>query len=197
MTPKQCHDTKLVSNTSRRILWIGQAVAKQDDWARITLRIPGALHEQLVAAAGPKSLNAEIVERLQDSIHRDARDAAYLASYTPPSDAEIEEQARSYREWLESEGDAPDSDFDPFEAEIFEELSKVVMKMARRRVEAQKQLPQPPMTPEDFYEYSMAQIEDMPEDERPGAISMLNQTMEKAAKRFNFSWPRDRSGVPF
>lgn len=44
-------------------------MAKQDDWARITLRLPGRLHDQLTGAIADKaqSLNAEIVERLQAS----------------------------------------------------------------------------------------------------------------------------------
>lgn len=43
-------------------------MAKQDDWSRITLRLPRDLHEVLVDRAGVKSLNAEIVERLERSL---------------------------------------------------------------------------------------------------------------------------------
>lgn len=43
-------------------------MAKQDDFVRITLRLPPELHGELTQAAGAvKSLNAEIIERLEDS----------------------------------------------------------------------------------------------------------------------------------
>ena len=166
---------------------------------QFVLRMPEGMREKLrdIAEANGRSMNSEIVQRLQDSFDRDAQDAAYFASYQPPSQEEMEQQARAYREWMESTDSPSEPDFDPFEAEIFDELSKVVMKMARRRVEAQKHNPEPPMTPEDFYEYSMAQIEEMPEDERPGAIALLNQTMEKAATKFKFTWPPAKTEVPF
>ena len=40
-------------------------MAKQDDWVRITLRVPADLHEQLNEAADAGSMNAEIIERLR------------------------------------------------------------------------------------------------------------------------------------
>lgn len=45
-----------------------EKLAKQDDWARITLRLPQWLHDDLVEAAKNESLNAHIVQRLQDSL---------------------------------------------------------------------------------------------------------------------------------
>ena len=42
-------------------------MAKQDDFVRITLRIPGDLYERVTAAAETKSINAEILERLTAS----------------------------------------------------------------------------------------------------------------------------------
>lgn len=52
-------------------------MAKQDDWIRITLRLPGDLHERLVEAAASSSMNAEIVERLSDSfVRRISKNAA-------------------------------------------------------------------------------------------------------------------------
>lgn len=42
-------------------------MAKQDDYTRYTIRIPTPLYEQIKAAAGEKSVNAEIIERLQNS----------------------------------------------------------------------------------------------------------------------------------
>lgn len=52
-------------------------MAKQDDWIRITLRLPGDLHARLVEAAASSSMNAEIVERLSDSfVRRISKNAA-------------------------------------------------------------------------------------------------------------------------
>ncbi|WP_319499344.1 toxin-antitoxin system HicB family antitoxin [uncultured Cohaesibacter sp.] len=44
-------------------------MAKQDTWARITLRIPPELHKKLTKAAAEKSLNAEIISRLEESFN--------------------------------------------------------------------------------------------------------------------------------
>ena len=41
-------------------------MAKQDEWKRITLRIPPDLHERLTAAAESASLNAMIIEALEE-----------------------------------------------------------------------------------------------------------------------------------
>lgn len=43
-------------------------MAKQDDWLRITLRIPPDLHENLVGNLRGQSLNADIVARLWQSL---------------------------------------------------------------------------------------------------------------------------------
>lgn len=43
-------------------------MAKQDDYSRYTIRVPAALYKQLQDAAGDKSLNAEIIERLERSM---------------------------------------------------------------------------------------------------------------------------------
>ncbi|MGJ0506545.1 MAG: hypothetical protein ACR652_05285 [Methylocystis sp.] len=48
-------------------------MAKQDDYVRITIRIPKDLHEALVYFAGPRSLNAEIVARLGRSVREQER----------------------------------------------------------------------------------------------------------------------------
>lgn len=42
-------------------------MAKQDEYARYTIRIPAELYERLKASAGNKSVNAEIIARLEDS----------------------------------------------------------------------------------------------------------------------------------
>lgn len=42
-------------------------MAKQDDYSRYTIRVPAELYERLQVAAGDRSLNAEIIERLQKS----------------------------------------------------------------------------------------------------------------------------------
>jgi len=43
-------------------------MAKQDNWPKFTLRLPPDLHRHLSEVAGAKSLNAEIVDRLQSTI---------------------------------------------------------------------------------------------------------------------------------
>lgn len=43
-------------------------MAKQDAFVRYTIRVPADLYADLQKAAGMKSLNAEIVARLKDSI---------------------------------------------------------------------------------------------------------------------------------
>jgi hypothetical protein len=43
------------------------AMAKQDDYIRYTIRVPAPLYESIRVAAGDKSINAEIVERLYSS----------------------------------------------------------------------------------------------------------------------------------
>lgn len=57
-------------------------MAKQDEYIRLTIRIPKEIHAELEKLAGPRSLNAEIVERLSDSVYdedrrRRMRDFAY------------------------------------------------------------------------------------------------------------------------
>lgn len=43
---------------------IGESAGRQDNYARYTIRVPRALYEQVSAASGEKSLNAEICEAL-------------------------------------------------------------------------------------------------------------------------------------
>jgi len=54
-------------------------MAKQDDWVRITVRIPPELHEKLLHAGvlENRSLNAEIIERLKDSFDYEVATHAY------------------------------------------------------------------------------------------------------------------------
>lgn len=42
-------------------------MAKQDDYVRYTIRIPAELYGRLKSHAGDKSVNAEIIERLEDT----------------------------------------------------------------------------------------------------------------------------------
>ncbi len=42
-------------------------MGKQDDWVRVTLRLPPDLHEKLTRAAEATSLNGEAVLRLEKS----------------------------------------------------------------------------------------------------------------------------------
>ena len=53
----------------RTILVQMVAMAKQDDWVRLTVRLPPDVHARLsdAVAVGANSMNAEIVERLQFS----------------------------------------------------------------------------------------------------------------------------------
>ncbi|WP_448953079.1 toxin-antitoxin system HicB family antitoxin [Labrys neptuniae] len=44
-------------------------MAKQDEWARITLRIPPELHAKLMEAAKATSMNAEIISRLEQTFN--------------------------------------------------------------------------------------------------------------------------------
>ncbi|MAN78381.1 MAG: hypothetical protein CML24_14640 [Rhizobiales bacterium] len=44
-------------------------MAKQDDYARYTIRVPQDLYARLQRAAGEKSINAEITERLEQSFY--------------------------------------------------------------------------------------------------------------------------------
>jgi hypothetical protein len=62
--------------------WLGQLLqgrpmAKQDEFVRITLRLPPDLHEKLAAAAGSRSMNAEIVARIQHSFAENERVTQY------------------------------------------------------------------------------------------------------------------------
>lgn len=45
-------------------------MAKQDDYTRYTIRLPTPLYERVREAAGEKSVNAEIAERLMASFDR-------------------------------------------------------------------------------------------------------------------------------
>jgi len=53
-------------------------MAKQDDYVRITLRLPPGLHKDLVELAGPASLNAYIVLRLEEAV---ANERSMIATY--------------------------------------------------------------------------------------------------------------------
>lgn len=66
-------------------------MAKQDDYIRITLRLPQDLHARLSELAGAKSLNAEIVDRLTDSLTKvsvDPDEYKFLKMYDPERLAE-------------------------------------------------------------------------------------------------------------
>ncbi|MCG7623019.1 hypothetical protein [Epibacterium sp. Ofav1-8] len=49
-------------------------MAKQDDWIRITLRLPRDLHARINAAGGASSLNATIVTALDEQFPASAED---------------------------------------------------------------------------------------------------------------------------
>lgn len=52
-------------------------MAKQDDWVRLTVRMPPELYARLqqAVADGPNSMNAEVVARLQQSLEEPVRTA--------------------------------------------------------------------------------------------------------------------------
>lgn len=63
-------------------------MAKQDDWIRITLRLPSDLHSKLVDAASNSSMNAEIVARLDASFTQPP--ASYGGDVTAQMEALVE-----------------------------------------------------------------------------------------------------------
>jgi len=73
----------------------GDMMAKQDDYVRYTIRVPANLYAQIQAAAGEKSVNAEIVERLAESIARD-RWLNDLSANGPEQDEEDAAVRRRY-----------------------------------------------------------------------------------------------------
>lgn len=81
-------------------------MAKQDDWVRITLRLPPELHEQLKERAGAGSLNAEIVEALEyataDYGPRGVADLV-VRVYAPDTAMPIEEIRSGVAELLKDE----------------------------------------------------------------------------------------------
>lgn len=50
-------------------------MAKQDDYVRYTIRVPADLYEKVRAAAGDKSVNAEIIARLEASFAEPQKNA--------------------------------------------------------------------------------------------------------------------------
>lgn len=56
-------------------LVIKAAMAKQDDYVRYTIRVPSDLYRRLQEAAGEKSVNAEIVQRLWLSLRSPEEEA--------------------------------------------------------------------------------------------------------------------------
>ncbi|WP_271896290.1 Arc family DNA-binding protein [Candidatus Phyllobacterium onerii] len=56
-------------------------MAKQDEWTRITLRIPPELHEKLTEAARTSSMNAEIIRRLEYTIEVDRQNQEIGVEY--------------------------------------------------------------------------------------------------------------------
>lgn len=61
-------------------------MAKQDDWVRLTVRMPPDLYERLqaIVASGPLSMNAEIVARLERTLRPPTLD-------TPADPAAVED----------------------------------------------------------------------------------------------------------
>lgn len=68
-------------------------MAKQDDYTRYTIRIPTPLYERVKAAAGEKSVNAEIVATLEEK-------------YPSPVGDQISEVIAAWLKFLGEEVDA-------------------------------------------------------------------------------------------
>lgn len=52
-------------------------MARQADYVRYTIRVPAGLYERIQEAAGDKSVNAEIIERLEASFNNLKQELAY------------------------------------------------------------------------------------------------------------------------
>jgi hypothetical protein len=78
-------------------------MAKQDDWTRITLRLPRDLHSRITAAVGAASLNATIVTSLEERfpVSADERLRALLEEYDQAmaTDNPNKENLRQLYEW--------------------------------------------------------------------------------------------------
>lgn len=78
-------------------------MAKQDDWIRITLRLPRDLHARITAAVGAASLNATIVTSLEERfpVSAEERLRALLDEYDEAmaEDGPNKENLRKLYEW--------------------------------------------------------------------------------------------------
>lgn len=74
----------------------------RENWHRITLRLPPELHQRIVESAGKLSVNAAIVQRLEQSFEDNT---AKLKSYDEMRAAimaEVEQRMEQrFEEWLE------------------------------------------------------------------------------------------------
>jgi hypothetical protein len=70
-------------------------MAKQDDYVRYTIRVPADLYGKLQEAAGEKSINAEIITRLEASFDK------FLPEGLHDEGREIVRQLREEREAIE------------------------------------------------------------------------------------------------
>lgn len=80
------NDTKIVLNVSGYIY--GPVMTEEDRYTRITLRIPKEIHQQLARSASERShsMNAEIVQRLEDSFEPSSV-PEIISQYVPYRDA--------------------------------------------------------------------------------------------------------------
>lgn len=75
-------------------------MAKQDDYIRYTIRVPSALYDAVQKAAGDKSINAEIIEKLEASL---SENEAYQRLLAEKKHYKIlyEEASKTIRELLD------------------------------------------------------------------------------------------------
>lgn len=69
----------------------------KEKWTRITLRLPSHLHKMLTESAGPMSLNAAIVQRLNDTFGHTDR----LPNYEEMRKAILKDLRQEMREMLD------------------------------------------------------------------------------------------------
>lgn len=81
-------------------------MAKQDDYVRYTIRVPAGLYERLQKAAGEKSINAEIVARLEASLPATS-EMLTPAQFKQVLEAKLAKMIESMEEFTRMANDAP------------------------------------------------------------------------------------------
>jgi hypothetical protein len=155
-------------------------LAKQDDWVRITLRLPPELHDRVAKSAGPTSINAEIVHELE-------RFTSYLDSvrwYKSENDRLTTEMRR----WeLIARAGVGENVEETLAAAIPDGLASRISLAAKRNGRAfleefvqalEAAFPPPPSFSLDkFNEEWLARIVAAPEEDRPDLVQQANAVL--------------------